>query len=61
MLYVEPDAIIKAKQIDLLSYMKSCEPDNLVHIKGDNYCTKEHDSLKNIQWKMVLVVAWHWR
>ncbi|OJU18297.1 MAG: topoisomerase [Clostridiales bacterium 43-6] len=44
--YVEPDAIIRAKQVDLLSYMKSCEPDNLVHIKGDNYCTKEHDSLK---------------
>jgi len=44
--YVEPENIIRAKQIDLLSYLQACEPSNLVRISGDTFCTKEHDSLK---------------
>ncbi|MPM89854.1 hypothetical protein SDC9_136969 [bioreactor metagenome] len=44
--YVEPEDIIRAKQIDLLSYLQACEPSNLVRVSGDTYCTKEHDSLK---------------
>lgn len=44
--YVEPEAILQAKQIDLLSYLQACEPSNLVRVSGDTYCTKDHDSLK---------------
>ena len=44
--YVDPEAVEKAKQVDLLSYLQQHEPGNLVRINGSNYCTKEHDSLK---------------
>ncbi len=44
--YIEPEAVLKAKQIDLLSYLQTCEPSNLVRVAGDTYCTREHDSLK---------------
>lgn len=44
--YIEPEAVLKAKQIDLLSYLQAAEPQNLVRVSGDTYCTKEHDSLK---------------
>lgn len=44
MLKVTKEQIDKAKQIDLLSYMQSYEPANLVK-KGSDYCTKEHNSL----------------
>lgn len=44
--YIEPETVLKAKQIDLLSYLQSCEPHNLVRVSGDTFCTKEHDSLK---------------
>ena len=46
MAYIPPETIEKARQVDLLTYMKACEPDELVHISGDHYCTREHDSLK---------------
>ncbi len=44
--YIEPEAVLRAKQIDLLTYLQSCEPGNLVRVSGDTFCTKEHDSLK---------------
>jgi len=45
--YTESD-IQKARGIDLLTYLRSYEPDNLVKVKGmrNVYCTAEHDSLK---------------
>jgi len=54
-LNVNKEQIEQAKQIDLLSYMQSYEPTNLVR-KGSDYCTKEHDSL---------IISpnglWHWK
>lgn len=44
--YIEPEVVLQAKQIDLLSYLQACEPSNLVRVSGDTFCTKEHDSLK---------------
>lgn len=32
--------------MDLLTYLKSYEPQELVHFGGNTYCTREHDSLK---------------
>ncbi len=44
--YVTPEQIAQAKELDLLTYLRSYEPDNLVHFSGNTYCTREHDSLK---------------
>ena len=44
--YISSEVIAEAKQMDLLTYLKSYEPEQLVHVTGDTYCTKEHDSLK---------------
>ena len=52
--YVTEDMIKSARQVDLLTYLQTCEPSELVHIYGQTYCTKEHDSLKISNGK------WHW-
>lgn len=44
-----------AKALDLLSYMKLYEPHNLVR-KGNDYCTREHDSLVISENNL-----WHWK
>lgn len=52
--YVAAEAIEAARQIDLLSYLRTHEPNELVHVSGNTYCTREHDSLKISNGK------WHW-
>jgi len=54
--YVElaPAVIEEARRMDLLTYLRSYEPDNLVRMAGNVYCTKEHDSLKISNGK------WYW-
>ncbi len=54
MSYVSPEMVERAKQIDLLTYMRSCAPDELVHVSRNQYCTREHDSLKISNGK------WYW-
>ena len=54
MAYVSAEDIQLARQVDLLTYLRYCEPDNLVHVSGNTYCTREHDSLKISNGK------WHW-
>ncbi len=44
----------QARQMDLLTYLQTYEPQELVHIGGNNYCTREHDSLK------ISNGMWHW-
>jgi hypothetical protein len=44
--YVSKHQIEYAKRIDLLFYLQTFEPQELVHLRGDTYCTKTHDSLK---------------
>lgn len=44
--YIEPEVIAKAKQMDLLTYLQNYEPQELVHVSGNIYCTKAHDSLR---------------
>lgn len=46
MAFIPPETIEKARQVDLLTYMRACEPNELVHVSGNHYCTREHDSLK---------------
>ena len=54
MSYFTPEDIQQVKQLDLLTYLQIYEPDQLVKVSGDTYCTKEHDSLKISNGK------WHW-
>lgn len=54
MAYIPPETVERARQVDLLTYMKACEPEELVHISGNHYCTREHDSLKISNGK------WYW-
>ncbi len=51
---VTEDQIEQAKRTDLLSYLKQCEPDNLIRLGVSTYCTKDHDSLK------ISNGLWHW-
>ena len=44
--YVAPEVVQRVKQIDLLTYLKTYEPYELVHFSGNTYTTKTHDSLK---------------
>lgn len=54
MAYFTPEDIQQAKQLDLLTYLQIYEPDQLVKVSGDTYCTRDHDSLKISNGK------WHW-
>ena len=52
--FMPPEAIEWARQMDLLTYLQTFEPNELVHIGGNHYCTREHDSLKISNGK------WYW-
>lgn len=54
MSYVTPEQIAQAKEIDLLTYLQQCQPQELVRVGGNTYCTREHDSLKISNGK------WNW-
>ncbi len=51
---VKKEQIEYAKQLDLLTYMRLYEPHELVR-KGNDYCTREHDSLTISENGL-----WHW-
>ena len=52
--YVTPEQITQAKELDLLTYLQQYDPHALVHVSGNTYCTREHDSLKISNGK------WNW-
>ena len=54
MLYISKEIIKEARQVDLLTYLRNYEPQELVHFAGNTYCTREHDSLKISNGK------WYW-
>ncbi len=54
MSHISPEDIRQARQMDLLTYLKNYEPNELVKVSNDTYCTREHDSLKISNGK------WHW-
>ena len=41
--YISPEVVAKAKEMDLLTYLKNYEPNELVHFGGSTYCTRTHD------------------
>ncbi len=52
--YITPEQLAQAKKIDLLSYLQTCEPQELKKTGPHEYCTVTHDSLKISNGK------WHW-
>ena len=52
--HLSDEEIRSAREIDLLSYLQSTAPQELVSLGNGNYCTREHDSLKISNGK------WHW-
>jgi hypothetical protein len=44
--YIEPERLERLRDIDLLTYMQTCEPHELVRLSSNVYTTHEHDSLK---------------
>ena len=44
----------RAREVDLLSYLRVSDPGQLVRFSRNTYCTREHDSLKISNGK------WHW-
>lgn len=52
--YYTSEQIAKAREMDLLTYLRLHDPGELVHVSGGEYCTREHDSLKISNGK------WNW-
>ena len=50
--FIPPEQLARARKMDLLTYLRCCEPDELVSVGGNAYATKSHDSLKisNGEW-----------
>ena len=44
--YIPADVVSRAKQMDRYTYLRNFEAQELVHVGGGTYCTREHDSLK---------------
>ncbi|MBP3896381.1 MAG: DUF3991 and TOPRIM domain-containing protein [Mogibacterium sp.] len=44
--YYTEEQIKKARSIDLLTYLQTYEPTELIHVRGNTFCLREHDSLK---------------
>ena len=44
--YYTEKQIEQARSIDLLTYLQTYDPTELVHVRSNTYCTREHDSLK---------------
>ena len=44
--YLSKDQIAAAREMDLLTYLRLFEPQELVHVSGNTYATRTHDSLK---------------
>lgn len=44
--YIAPEVVAEAKRMDLLTYLRCYEPQELVRFSGSTYTTRTHDSLK---------------
>ncbi|MGF7018865.1 hypothetical protein M2145_002648 [Lachnospiraceae bacterium PF1-21] len=44
--YIPPEIVAKAREMDVLTYLRNYEPGELIRFSGETYTTKSHDSLK---------------
>lgn len=54
--WIEPEQLARAKSVDLYSYLAAAERDNIKRCGQDEYCLKDHDSLK----VSVSTGKWNW-
>lgn len=52
--FIPPEQLAHAREMDLLTYLRCCEPEELVSAGGNTYATRSHDSLKISNGK------WYW-
>jgi len=52
--WISPEEVKRAREIDLLTYLKNYEPEQLVRIGRNTYTTVEHDSMR------ISNGLWHW-
>ena len=38
--YIPPEVVARAREMDLLTYLRTYEPQELVHFGGSTYCTR---------------------
>ena len=50
--FIPPEQLAHARKMDLLTYLRCREPEELISVGGNTYATKSHDSLKisNGEW-----------
>lgn len=50
--FIPPEQLARVREMDLLTYLRCREPEELVSVGGNTYATKHHDSLKisNGEW-----------
>ena len=46
--YIAPEVITEARRMDLLTYLRAYEPNELVRFSGNTYTTRTHDSFGRI-------------
>lgn len=46
--YIAPEVVQEVKRMDLLTYLKNYEPQELVHFSGNTYTTRSHDDKANV-------------
>lgn len=44
--YIPEEQIEEARRMDLLTYLRNYEPQELKHVSGNTYCLRSHDSLR---------------
>jgi hypothetical protein len=54
MSFIPPEQLARAREMDLLMYLRCCEPEELVSAGGNTYVTRSHNSLKIFSGK------WYW-
>ena len=52
--FIPPEQLARAREMDLLTYLRTYEPQELVRVSGNTYCTREHESLRISNGK------WYW-
>ena len=43
--YYDKEQVERAREMDLLTYLRLCDPGDLVKVSGENYSTRSHDSM----------------
>ena len=47
--YIPPEVVARAREMDLLTYLRTYEPQELVHFGGSTYCTREPVSYTHLR------------